>query len=139
MNRSDARTLARTTLDSMGLFGKVFLSEPESFGGYTPVAVVHSKSLALAIDTHDDTIATVEIFVSIYIRRPRDASEAELDAIELRLDELTAAAMTALWAAFDARDLAIGPSEAGYPERTFDDDRFRLERFPIHFSNDEGD
>ena len=134
MDRTTARTLAKTTLVATGLFGKVFLSEPESFGGYDPVAVVHSKSMAIAQDTRDDTLQPTEI----YVKRPRDASESDLDAIEAALDDLTHDAMLELWDAFDAaRGLTIGPSETGYPQREFDNTPYRLERFAVRFDNEE--
>jgi hypothetical protein len=139
MDRTTARTLAKTTLEATNLFAKVFLSEPESFGGYDPAAVVHSKSLAIAIDVRDDDVLLpTELYVTIYKQRPRDALEATKDAIEAQIDSLTLAAMRALWTAFDdARGLVIGPSETGYPQREFDSNPYRLERFPLRFDAEE--
>ena len=141
MNRSDARALAKSTLEGLSLFKKVFLSEPESFGGYDPCAVIHSKSLALLQDARDDYAAPCEIWVTIYVRRERTASEAEKDTIEGKLDDLTRASMRSLWNAFydDAADLQIGPSETGYPNRTFDSSTYRMERFPVRFDDDTED
>ncbi len=139
MDRAAARALAKTTLDSLGVFAKGFLSEPESFGGYNPIFVVHSKSLTFAPDTRDDTIRTTELWVTIYVRRERDASDTDKDAIEATLDSLTLDAMEALWNAFAdvvPRGLTIGPSETGYPQRDFDSASYRLERFPIRFDDD---
>lgn len=140
MDRTTARTLAKTTLQGLSIFGKVFLSEPESFGGYDPIAVVHSKSLAIQDDTRDDTLLPTEFYVTIYVKRPRDASESEKDAIEAQIDSLSLSSMRALYDAFldaNPRDLAIGPSETGYPQREFDSNPYRLERFPVRFSQEE--
>lgn len=140
MDRTEARTLAKTELQNLALFAKVFLSEPESFNGNTPVVVVHSKSLAIQDDTRDDAPLPTEFYVTIYIRRPRDATESEKDAIEAQLDGLTLAAMRALYTAFieaSPRGLAIGPSETGYPQREFDNNPYRLERFAVRFANEE--
>lgn len=142
MDRTAGRTLAKTTLEGLGLFAKVFLSEPETFGQYDPVAVVHSKSLALTQIARDEVDVPVEIFVTIYVRRAKDATESEKDTIEDTLDSLTRAAARALFDAFDAATtglVVIGPSETGYPNRTFDSATYRMERFAVRFDDDEED
>lgn len=135
MNRTEARTLAKTTLEGLGLFAHVYLAEPETFGGATPVAVLHSKSLAVALDTRDDTVLPSEFYLTIYIARPRDGDR---DAVEAALDALGRAAVLAIWEAFgDIRDLDIRPSETGYPMRTFDNVPHRMERWAIGFTDEE--
>ena len=83
MNRTEARQLAKTTLEGLGLFAHVYQSEPETFGGATPVAVLHSKSLAVALDTRDDTVLPCEFYLTIYVARPRDGDR---DAVEAALE-----------------------------------------------------
>lgn len=141
MDRATGRTLAQSTLVATGLFAKIWLSEPESYGGYNPVAIIHSKSLGILQDARDDYTSPAEIFVTIAVRRPRDATETEKDAIEASLDALTRAAMRALWAAFydAAANLTIGPSETGYPNRVFDSSTYRIERFAVRFDDDQED
>lgn len=136
MDRTTARALAKTTLEGLSLFGKVFLSEPESFGGYDPVAVVHSKSLGIVLDVRDDTRLPTELYVTIYVKRARDLNEADRDAVEETLDSLSKAAALALWSAFDVRGLVIGPSDTGYPQRQFDNTPYRLERFAVRFDDE---
>lgn len=141
IKRSDARALAQTTLAATGLFAKIWRSEPEAYGGYNPVAMIHSKSLAILQDARDDFTAPAEIFVTIAMRRNRDMSEAEKDAVEDALDALSRAAMRALWDAFydAAASLTIGPSETGYPNRVFDSGTYRIERFAVRFDDDQED
>lgn len=137
MDRTEGRQLAYDTLVALPhAFAKGFMSEPETFGSYNPVFVVHSKSLAIGFDTRDDTVLPTEFYVSIYVARPRDASEADKDAIEAQIDALTKASMRALWAAIDARELTIGPSEMGYPPRSLDSMTYRVERIPIRYVDD---
>ena len=138
MNRTTGRELAKSTLEGLSVFAKGFLSEPESFGGYDPVFVVHSKSLAVLQDALDDFASPVEIWVTIYVKRERAAPDADKDQVEETLDTLTRAAMRALWDAFydEAANLTIGPSETGYPHREFDNAPYRLERFPVRFDDD---
>lgn len=139
MDRTTGRALAKSTLQDTALFAHIFSSEPESFGGYDPIAVVHSKSLALLQDARDDFTSPAEIFVTVYVRRERTASESEKDAIEEKLDSLTRASMRSLWNAFynEAANLTIGPSETGYPTRTFDSATYRMERFAVRFDDDQ--
>jgi hypothetical protein len=139
MDRTTGRTLAKSTLTATGLFGAVYLSEPESFGGYNPIAVVHSKSLAMLQDARGDFAGPAEIYITIYLRRMRDATDADKDAIEASLDSLTRAAMRALWEAFytAADNLQLGPSETGYPARELDSSTYRMERFAVRFDDDE--
>lgn len=138
MDRSSGRALAKSTLESLSLFAKVYLSEPESFGGYDPIAVVHSKSLSLIQIARDGLTYPAELFVTIYVRRMRDASEAEKDVIESTLDSLTRASVRALGAAFygEVDNLQI-LSEAGYSNRDFDSATYRTERFAVRFDDDE--
>lgn len=141
MDRTTGRTLAKTTLEGLHLFGKVFLSEPEAFDKYDPIAVVHSKSLGLLQDARDDFQAPCEIYITIYVRRERTASENEKDAIEATLDRLSRTAMRTLWTAFydAAANLQIGPSETGYANRTLDSSTYRMERFAVRFDDDTED
>jgi len=141
MDRATGRALAKTTLEATGLVGKAFLSMPESFGQYNPAAVIESKSLAMIQDDRDedDFTSPAEIWVNLFLRRPREATETEKDAIEFQLDTLTRAAMRALYSAFfdEAANLVIGPSTAGYPNREFDSSAYRVERFAIQFDDDD--
>lgn len=142
MDRAAGRALAKTTLEGLGVFAKVFLSEPETFAGYDPLAVIHSKSLALTPIARDEVDLPVEIWVTIYVKRLRGASESEKDQIEAILDDLARTAARALFEAFDSATgglVTIGPSEAGYSPRTFDNATYRLERFPIRFDDDQED
>lgn len=138
MDRTTGRALAQSTLQGLGVFAKVYLSEPESFGLYDPVAVVHAKSLGILQDARDDFTCPVELFVTIYLRRARDASESDKNAIEAALDSLTRSAARALWNAFydAALNLTIGPSEAGYSARELDSATYRTERFAVRFDDD---
>lgn len=135
MNRTQARTQAKTALLALNLFAAVYTSEPETFGGATPVAVLHSKSLAVTLDTVNDTVLPCEFYLTIYIARPRDGDR---DAVEDALDTLGRAAVLAIWTAFgDIRDLDIKSSETGYPMRTFDNVPHRMERWAIGFTDEE--
>ncbi len=139
MKRSVGRALAVSTLQGLNVFGKVYVSEPETFGGYDPVAVVHSKSLGITQDARGDFESTAEIYVSIYVRRPRDASETEKDAVEDAIDDLSRVAQRALYDAFydAALNITIAPSETGYPNRPLDSATYRIERFAVRFNDDE--
>src|SRR5689334_16724541 len=99
MNRTEGRQLAYDTLSGLR-FAKGFMSEPESFGNYDPVFVLHSKSLTIARDTRSDVVRATEFWVTLYLRRAKDASDTEKDAIEAAMDDLTQSAMEALWDAF---------------------------------------
>ena len=138
MDRTTGREQAETTLTGLGIFAAILGAEPESFNGNNPVAVVHSKSLAILQDARGDFTSPAEIFVTIYVKRERTASQTDKDAIEDTLDRLTRAAIRALWNAFyeKAANLQIGPSEAGYPQRQFDDSPYRMERFAVRFDDD---
>ena len=138
MDRSSGRALAKSTLEALNIFAKVYSSEPETFGGYDPIAVVHSKSLGILQDARGDFTCPVEIFVTIYLRRERDASESDKNAIEAALDSLTRSAARALWNAFysAAANLTIGPSGTGYPPRDLDSANYRMERFAVRFDDD---
>lgn len=138
MDRTTGRTLAKSSLEALGIFAKVWLSEPETFNSYDPVAIVHSKSLGIIQDARNDFTCPVEIYITIYLRRERDTSENDKDAIEAALDSLVRSAMRALWNAFynAALNLTIGPSEAGYSARELDSSTFRTERFAVRFDDD---
>ena len=141
MDRTTGRALAKQTLEGLALFAKVFVSEPESFGGFDPIAVVHSKSLGIVQDARDDFTSPAEIFVTIYVKRLRDVSESEKDQVEATLDDLARVSLRALWSAFygEGANVTIGPSETGYPARTFDSANYRMERFAVRFDDDQED
>lgn len=134
MNRKDGRALAKSTLETLGIFDLVERHEPDSFRG-AAFATVHSKSLGLVQDARDDVSAPVEIWVSIYVRRPAGQGETTEDA----LDDLVRASMRALYAAFydQAAALQIGPSESGYPPQPIDGKNYRMERFAVRFNDDD--
>jgi len=134
MNRKDGRALAKTTLEDLDLFGLVESHEPDTFSG-AAFAIVHSKSLGMLQDARDDFSGPAEIWVAIYVRRAAGAGAATEDT----LDDLVRAAMRALWAVFyeTAANLAIGPSEAGYPPKPIDGKPYRMERFAVRFSDNE--
>lgn len=133
MKRKDGRALAKTTLEGLG-FDVVLAYEPDTLTKPL-VATVHSKSLGILQDARADFSAPAEIWVSIFVRRPSGAGET----VEDLLDDLTRAAMRALWIAFyaQAADLQIGPSQAGVPERPIDGKSYRIERFAVRFNDDE--
>ena len=134
MKRKDGRALAKSTLEALGVFELVESHEPDSFRG-AAFATVHSKSLGIVQDARDDFSAPVEIWVSIYVKRPAGQGAAVEDA----LDELVRVSMRALYAAFydQAANLRIGPSESGYPPSPIDGKPYRIERFAVRFDDDE--
>lgn len=137
MNRSDARALAKTTLEGLALFRQVYSYEPRSFGGYSPVATIHAKSLDLVEDARGLTSAGGEIWVTLYLARP----EGQEAAVEDRMDDLARAAAFALAAAFSPHvaQVQIGPSQSGYPTRPLDNQTYRMERFAVRFDDDTED
>jgi hypothetical protein len=134
MIRKDARALAKTTLEGLGLFDSVLEYEPDTFSG-AAIATVHSKSLSVTRETRDLLNVPGDIWVSVYVRRPAGSGATTEDA----LDDLVQAAMLALAAAFDPEvaDLQIGPSETGYPPKPIDGKPYRMERFPVRFDDEQ--
>jgi len=134
VDRKAGRTLAKATLQTISGIASVTAYEPDTFAG-SAFAVVHSKSLAMLQDARGDFDGPCEIWVTIYVRRQSgDGADTEDD-----LDDLTRSCMRALWDAFygEAQNLQIGPSEAGIPTKPPDGKAYRMERFPVRFSDNE--
>jgi hypothetical protein len=133
MDRKSGRALAKTTLEDLGVFDQVLQSEPDTFTA--PItAVVHSKSLGIVQEARGVWSSPAEIFVTIYLRRVAGGG----DDTEDLLDDLTRAAIRALFAAFEplTDNLQI-VSQAGKPERPIDGKTYRIERFAVRFNDDE--
>lgn len=143
MNRNDARALAQATLEATGSYVAVYNHEPGSFGGQSPVATVHSKSLGLQDFSHGEVQFTGEVAVSIYVVRGTEQDDTDGEAVEDQLDELVRAAMLELRTAFlnagVLGEFTITPSGSGYPPKPLDGKIYRMERFAVPFDSQEDD
>jgi hypothetical protein len=135
MKRSDARTLAVTTLTALTAgtpptprFVAVLDHEPDIFPAGGAIATVMSASTSLIADARGALSAPSEITVAIYVPRPKGANAA---GAEHSLDDLVRAALLALGEAFHPHvsRMQIGPSESGY--RTIDGRSYRAERMRV--------
>ena len=138
MNRSEARALAKATLQGMNAFAQVYDHEPLSFNGQSPVATAHSKSLGIMGFAHGEIAIAGEIVVTLYFFRKADPADTKGAVIEERLDTLTLDAMLAVRTAFIAADpeveVNISPSVSGYAP-PLDANVYRMERFAVPFED----
>lgn len=130
-SRKEARALAKTTLQALGVFEAVLSGAPNLFAGRSPVCVVTSRSLVMGPLTRGVMEVTSGITVSIYVRR--DAGESDAEAAEDQLDDLALSVIAALHA---TDVLYVSESSAGPENGNLRDvDRngviYRIERIPL--------
>lgn len=144
MTRDEARALVVATLVATGSYATdtVYDHQPDSFGGQSPVATTHGRSLSVNDHTQGEIVESGEVWVLIYAAREREGFAIDPQEVEDLIDQLTRNAMKKLRKAFVAADpsleMRLRPSESGY--QIVDGTLYRTERFAVpfqEFSEDE--
>jgi hypothetical protein len=139
LSRKEARALAKTTFEALGVFEAVLAGAPDLFAGRSPVAVITSSSLDFQQVARELYEETSTITASIYVRR--DAGAAQAAASEDQLDDLARACLLALHA---TGVFAVHPSSAAPQDGNLRDvDRnsvlYRIERIELTVTNEGSD